>query len=116
MPSYDKTSFLQSLMNSRIFLKDIETDDLEPDTKSMSFYLSLFIGKYIWEYESWGDFFNDMVECKKDPMHWAVSDNQDNVHKFEQEFQIVLFRAKGNLNRLDEIVIINLSKSLIRRV
>ena len=52
MPSYDKTSFLQSLMNSRIFLKDIETDDLEPDTKSMSFYLSLFIGKYIWEYES----------------------------------------------------------------
>ena len=57
-----------------------------------------------------------MVTCKKDPMHWAVSDNPGNIHKFEQEFQIVLFRAKGNLNRLDEIVIINLLKSLIRRV
>ena len=47
-----------------------------------------------------------MIACKKDPLHWAVSHDTGNVHRFEQEFQIALFGILGNLKRLDEMVYI----------
>lgn len=46
-----------------------------------------------------------MVRCKKDPLAWAVSNDPGNVHKFEQEFRIILFGIKSNLKQLEEMVL-----------
>ena len=47
-----------------------------------------------------------MIACKKDPLQWAVSDDTENVHRFEQEFQIALSKILSNLEKLDEMVFI----------
>ena len=64
------------------------------------------IGKFIWEYENWDDYSDDIITCKKDPKQWVVVDDIGNAHRFEQEFQIALFGILSNLKRLDEMVYI----------